>query len=275
MTDASPYWSVWAPYWSLIEDNYLDLESLDRLLPTIESPVLVVGAGQGLLVEHLRSKDLVCDGVDLDPLMIEYARKRRGLDLILASGADLPMADDSYGSAIIATGVLDLMDDESLISSILLEALRVTLHGAVLAAFYGLHPGTERIFRSSGLIDEQGRLHQKLVYRMATLDLLHLVGTMSRHARVGRLRALLMLARFPLHLNWREFRMSRSLARIFRQARRDLGSSDPLIDASIETVPFRNERDIRDLLSRLDLPVHALHAFGTCHVVQLSRPAPR
>jgi len=69
MTGASPFWSAWAPYWSHIEDNYLDLDSVDRLAPVIEEPVLVVGA-------------------------------------------DLPMADGSYGTSIIATGVLDIMDAE-------------------------------------------------------------------------------------------------------------------------------------------------------------------
>jgi SAM-dependent methyltransferase len=261
------YWSAWAPYWSHIEDNYLDLASLDQLMPVIHDPVLVIGAGQGLLVEHLLSRGLTARGVDLDPLMIEYARKRRGLDLVHASGADLPMADATHGTTIIATGVIDLMDDETLIASIIDEARRVT-RGTVLVAFYALHPRTEGLFRSSRLITAEERFCQKLVYEMATLDPFQLVRTMSRHLQVGWLRALLALARFPLLLSWREFRMSRSLARIFRQARRDLGSTDPLIDAAMETVPFRNAQAISSLCSRLELPIDELHAFPTCHVVQ-------
>ncbi len=266
------FWSAWAPYWSHIEDNYLDLDSVDRLAPVIEPPVLVVGAGQGLLVEHLRGKGLRCDGIDLDPLMIRYARSRRGLHLILASGADLPMADDSYGTCIIATGVLDLMDDEDLIHSILREALRVTTdRGAVLAAFYSLHPRAEKLFRSARLITHEERFCQKLVYEMATQNPFQLIRTVSRHAHVGTLRSLLTLARFPILLPWREFGMSRSLARIFRQARRDLGSSEPLIASAIETVPYRNAASLRSLFSRLDLPIIELHAFDTCNVVQTGR----
>lgn len=269
---SSRYWNVWAPYWSQIEDNYLDLESLDRLSSLIESPVLVVGAGQGLLVEHLGSKGLAVHGVDLDPLMIEYARRRRGLRMILADGTRLPLAGKSSRTTIVATGVVDLMDDEQLIRSIITEAVRVTNHdGSVLVAFYRLNPKAERLFRSAGLITHEDRLLQKTVYEMARMSVPELIATVSRLAGVSSLRAFLMLARFPLTLPARERRMARSLARMLRKAARDLGSMDPLLDSAIEQVPFRNEESIERLFSRLDLPVHEMHVFDTCHVVRTGR----
>jgi SAM-dependent methyltransferase len=268
----SRFWNVWAPYWSHIEDNYLDLESLDRLSSIIQSPVLVVGAGQGLLVEHLGKKGLAVHGVDLDPLMIEYARKRRGLRMILADGTRLPLAGESSRTTIVATGVVDLMDDEHLIRSIITDAVRVTrADGAVLVAFYRLNPGAERLFRSAGLITDEDRLLQKIVYEMATMSVPELIATVSRLSGVGSLRALLMLARFPLTLPARERRMARSLTRMLKKATRDLGSPDPLLDSAIEEVPFRSKESIEKLFSRLDLPLHEMHMFDTCHVVRTGR----
>jgi hypothetical protein len=270
MTEASGYWSAWAPYWSLIEDNYLDLESLDRLSAVIRGPALVVGAGQGLLVEKLRRDGLAAHGIDLDPVMIEYAHRRRGLRLVRADGTRLPVADSTCGTTIVATGVVDLMDDEELIRAIAREALRVTRDsGSVLVAFYRLDPKAERLFRSVDLITDRDRFHQRLVYEMAAMSVPRLVATVSRHAGMSRTAAFLALARFPLALPFREWRMGRSLTRILKKARRDLGSIDPLIESAMDLVPFRNEERIRGLFSRLDLPLRELHVFGTCHVARL------
>lgn len=46
----SDFWDALAPHHAAIEDNYLDRASLRLLAPEIQEPVLVVGAGQGLLL---------------------------------------------------------------------------------------------------------------------------------------------------------------------------------------------------------------------------------
>ena len=86
MSDKLKYWELWSPYWSYIEDNYLDLDSIDRLASVIKDPALVIGAGQGILVEELRKRGLTVDGIDAEPEMVAYAKKRRNLDIILANG---------------------------------------------------------------------------------------------------------------------------------------------------------------------------------------------
>jgi len=48
----------------------------DRFYKDISQPVLVVGAGQGLVVGHLRDKGIDVRGVDLDDRMIALAKKR-------------------------------------------------------------------------------------------------------------------------------------------------------------------------------------------------------
>ena len=61
------------------------------------SPVLVVGAGQELLVAELQAKGFKCDGVDLSSEMIKHARSRRGLDLIQADASALPLGAGTVG----------------------------------------------------------------------------------------------------------------------------------------------------------------------------------
>ncbi len=125
MADLARFWENWAPYLSHIEDNHLDLENIQRLGAHISDPVLIIGAGQGLLVEQLQKSGHSVDGVELSPLMIKYAKTRRGLELIEANARQLPLADNTYNTTIIATGVVDFLDDESQVELIVNEASRV------------------------------------------------------------------------------------------------------------------------------------------------------
>ena len=79
LPNAPNFWDTLAPHHWLVENNYLDVSSVRLILGDIRQPVLVVGAGQGLIVEELRRQGLRCDGIDLSARMMEYARARRGL----------------------------------------------------------------------------------------------------------------------------------------------------------------------------------------------------
>ena len=50
---ASAFWDALAPHHSALEDNYLNRASFRRIAHEIHEPVLVVGAGQGLIVAEL------------------------------------------------------------------------------------------------------------------------------------------------------------------------------------------------------------------------------
>ena len=135
MKSASSYWDAMAPHLVSIEDNYLDPSSLDQIRYDVKQPVLVIGAGQGVLVEHLQKRGLQADGVDLSAEMVQYAKKRRGLALIEADARAMPFASGTYETVIIATGVVDFLDDEALISAILSEARRVrSSSGTIIVA---------------------------------------------------------------------------------------------------------------------------------------------
>ena len=50
--NASNYWDTLAPHHWRLENNYLNVSSVRLILGDIRQPVLVVGAGQGLIVEQ-------------------------------------------------------------------------------------------------------------------------------------------------------------------------------------------------------------------------------
>ena len=58
MEETKSYWTAWSPYWSHQEDFFLDLDAINKLSAFITSPALIIGAGQGLLVEQLQKKRL-------------------------------------------------------------------------------------------------------------------------------------------------------------------------------------------------------------------------
>src|SRR5436853_7027922 len=54
----SDYWDALAPHHASLENNFLDLPGLRRIMHHVRQPVLVVGAGQGLIVEELHKRGL-------------------------------------------------------------------------------------------------------------------------------------------------------------------------------------------------------------------------
>src|SRR5947199_3615441 len=128
MSHSSDYWDALAPHHSSLENNYFDLSGLRRIIHEIHQPVLVVGAGQGLIVEELLKNGFQTDGIDLSSEMIRHAKRRRGLTLIEADAKALPFGAGIYETMIYATGVIDFMGDEEQIRVILKEAMRVIRH---------------------------------------------------------------------------------------------------------------------------------------------------
>src|SRR3974377_2204795 len=94
------FWDALAPHHSIIENSYLDVPSIRRIMNELHEPVLVVGAGQGLIVAELRKRGSQCDGVDWSLEMIRYAKLRRGIVLIYADAKAMPVAERTYGSVV-------------------------------------------------------------------------------------------------------------------------------------------------------------------------------
>lgn len=267
------HWSAWAPYWSYQEDFFLDSKTINKLSAAIASPVLIIGAGQGLLVDQLLKNDFTVDGIDSDPQMISYAKKRRGLNLIQANATNLPFADDSYKTSIIATGVVDFIDDEEQIRLIINEALRVTDDsGKVFIAFYRYHPEVEAILKFMGTITKERILRFKKLNEMTILSLenpLKFISAVRKEANVGLINAFFVLMKAQLFLPKKEKKQSRRLSVIWKKAKNELDNPQSLIDCLPELVPYRKDREIRNLLKSLNLSIKNIHVYDGCTIVQL------
>ena len=261
MADMSAFWKAWAPYWRAIENRNLDVPTIRRLEPAITSPVLMIGAGQGLLVERLRKDGFRVDGIDAEPEMIAYAKKRRGLDLLEANARALPFPDDSYATVIVATGVIDFLDHDETIRSILDEAIRVARpSGEVFIAFYKMRERVEALLERLGMFTEGGHYYRMREIARAEFASPRLLVRIVRADR-GILAALSA---------WLKMQF------LSRKQRTILAAVAP------EVVPYRRDDAIRRLFDALGVPVHRIHGFETCAVVQLAhrprvadhRPAP-
>lgn len=152
MAYESSMWESVAVAWREWEHLGMTISSLRPFLPKITSPVLVVGAGQGVVVEALMQSGYEVVGVDGAQAMIDEARKRRGLDLKQALGETLPFDNQSFTTVILATGVLDTEDSNAM--PLLTEAIRVLkINGQCLAGFYSLSEKTISVCQEIGYME--------------------------------------------------------------------------------------------------------------------------
>ena len=252
MADMRAFWNVWAPYWRQIENTYLDAPTIQRLEREIASPVLLVGAGQGLLVERLRKDGFQADGVDSEPAMIAYARKRRRLQLTEADARAMPFADESYATAVVATGVIDFLDDKPTIRAILDETLRVTQRsGDVFIAFHKMREPVENALEELGMFVDDGHSYRLRAMLRAQLESPRLLFRIAKADR-GTLVALRAVLKMQFLTN--------TLKAAF-------------IAVTPELVPYRKEDRVRQLFDELGVPLHRIHAFETCTVAQLQKRA--
>ena len=266
MSDKLQHWGLWSPYWSYLEDNHLDLESIKKLASMTEEPALVIGAGQGLLVEELRSKGLHVDGIDAEPEMVTYAKKRRNLDIILANGKEMPFDDNTYKTSIIATGVIDFLDDEEQIRSILNEAMRVTVdNGKLFIAFYRWNPRGEDIMRYLGLITDENRWCFRKFYEVFRLSPIPGLRAAAKQANVSFFRTFLKFIPYQMHLPRREKEATKRWCEMWKH----IDNPEELIQCIPDSVPYRDEESIRILFRNLDIPIKDMFKL-TCLIVQIS-----
>jgi ABC-2 type transport system ATP-binding protein len=247
------FFGPWAEYWSDLEDRHLRPHALDHLLGAIDGPTLVVGAGQGIIVEHLKNRGIAVTGVDRCKEMVAAARHRRGLEILLADGHHLPLPDKSFRTIIVASGVVDYLFDEGEATQILRECARVADHGGqLLVSFFDVQTQARPTLRRLGLIDEaQGVYYLRRVaqFNDARKRGLHVaLRLIAAYAEVSSLAA---FGRFAL--------VGLTLPRCLRDDGRRFGDvlskiaadgRDPLALTALlpERLPLRAEPEIRSLL---------------------------
>lgn len=162
MAYKSSMWESVAVAWREWEHLGMTMSSLRPFLPKIKSPVLVIGAGQGVVVEALMQSGYEVVGIDGAQTMIDEARKRRGLDLKLALGEALPFDNQSFATVIFATGVLYSKDSKSM--PLVTEALRVLkMDGQLLAGFFSPSKRTLSISQEIGYLKDSLQQPQRLL----------------------------------------------------------------------------------------------------------------
>jgi ubiquinone/menaquinone biosynthesis C-methylase UbiE len=265
MNHCSDFWNAMAQFHAEVEDTNFDRASVRRLLPEIDPPVLVVGAGQGLIVAELRKCGYACDGVDSSSEMIRQARLRRGITLVEADAKAMPFPAASYATLIYATGVIDFTADEDEIGVMLTEGRRVIKEsGKVFVAFYKASAVQENFLEMVGLLS-----NTKLAFRQSLevylLNPAQMVSWVAARARLGRFRAAVALLRLSLLCTMQERRNTFKMQRVMRKF------ADPrtLINAAPETLPYRNQSEIKKLFKRLGFPVEQLSAFASCCVARI------
>ena len=265
MTCSSDFWDALAPHHSAIENSYFDLPSLRRIQHEIRPPVLVVGAGQGLIVGALQAQGFQCDGVDLSAEMIRYARLRRGLALVHADARALPFGNGAYKTIIYATGVIDFMSDEAEIRGIMNEGRRIAERsGNIFVAFYRFSAATEDFVIRLGLLRNSVLRFRELleIYRLTPLQTMSWVAERSTVSYSG---AVMLALRSWAFSSWQEKRNAFHMHKVFAK----VNHADALIQAAPENQTYRSEVEIRNLFARLAIPIRQLGTYGNCHMVRI------
>lgn len=274
MTDEKSFWDALSPYMDFAEDVLgINAENLCPIIPLIESPVLVVGAGQGLLVEALRQRGFRTEGIDLSRQMVMRAERRRGIRLILARAEQLPFEDGGFKTTLIATGVLDFVNDGNRIAAILNEARRVTSsQGNLFVAFFGATTQAEELAGYVGILSEgsldlrtlgrifagSGNPAGKIVARIRTDPTRSIPGLLFRW-----LQAFLSMPGKTLRRMWR----GRVLMKKMRAG--EIPALDALLDNLPERMFIRSSLQIRELLAGLNFAAQNILEFDNCKIARL------
>lgn len=258
------FWDALAPHHAAIENNYLDPRSVRRIMPEILGRVLVVGAGQGLIVEELQRNGFECDGLDFSAQMVQHARERRGLNLVRGDARALPFADGAYGTILYATGVVDFIGDESQIRQIIAEGRRVAREsGRLFAAFYRMSAVLEDYLAQTGLLTNNVLEHRRTL-ETYFLTPFQMTKWLARQTG-GYLQAVVLLLRVAAFSTMKEKTASWQMQKIFKK----INDPDSLIKSAEEHLPYRNEAEIRNLLNRLATPIKRFETTPTCYIAQI------
>ncbi len=271
-TSLEKWWQTWAPYWEEIEDRHLGVFLTEQLLDDIESPVLVVGAGQGLVVEHLKNRGFVVDGIDLEKEMIHQAKKRRSLSLVRADAAALPFEDGTYQTVIIATGVVDYVFEKKVITQILREAFRVLRsRGALLVSFYKLSPKTEKIYKKIGVITPDGQYHLGRLFEILQkrkAKPISCVKPIAQWTGRGVVSTFLTWIKLGLTVPRELVKEDEKIDSILASAKKDHINEAQFFDAVPASVPYRNEPELSQLFDEVGIDYAQVVKSEDCTVIK-------
>lgn len=266
--DLGKWWSTWAPYWEHLEDRHLSAFVIKDFLKQISGPALVVGAGQGLTVEQLEKSGIQADGIELEREMIMRARQRRSLELIQSDAKALPFKNNHYQTVIIATGVIDYIEDNRVIKDILDESLRVLRrYGKLLIAFYQMEPTVERVYKRIGVIGADKKLYLKRIFSIfkkleeRPMKCVELITSWTGRSYLNTFLYWMMLGLLlPQELRDE----NRRIKAVFEMAEKEGVDSTYLYESVPDGVPYREEADIRALFGDMGVTDGEIAKYSDC-----------
>lgn len=270
MPNDADWWNAWAPYWEHIENRHASIEATEKFIQKVKSPVLVIGAGHGLIVQHLKEHGFKVDGVDMDPAMIAMANKRRGLEIIQADAGQLPFGDSTYKTVIISTGVVDYVSDISSIRTIINEALRVTApHSYLFVTFYMLPSLIEKIYRKIGVVEDD-RYHMNRIfelYEKRKESPFSCIPDIMKWTGRSYVSTLFYWTKLGLTLP-KELKEEDSKVRLIEKLAIDDGKdTKEILRCAPPDIPYRNAENIRELFQNIGFHYERIIQMSDCTIV--------
>ena len=272
-TETATFWDTFSPYMDYLE-NVLGVNSdnVSPIIPLIKSPVLVVGAGQGLLVGELRQKGFAAEGIDISPQMVAGAEKRRGIKLFLGNANNMPFENGQFKTSIIATGVLDFMDDRDQIGAIMNETRRVTgVQGEIIVALLGMTPQLEELARYIGVMSDN-QLHIKKWGQIITGPgpLKEIIAVVRKDPNKSILGLAFRFIRGFISTRKRASARIKGVRALGAKAKKgEIAHPKILLDFVPERGFVRTEKQIRELFTALNFPPRKIFVFDNCKIAQL------
>lgn len=99
-------WSQMALVWECFEHEGLSSEVLSEARFDFNDPILLCGAGAGLLCQFFEKRGFLTTSIDQSCEMVEKARQR-GFSVLRRDLANTRMPRDSFYSIVMSTGILD------------------------------------------------------------------------------------------------------------------------------------------------------------------------
>lgn len=268
------FWKVWSKYWDSVEDQYLSRSVIDSIIAEIESPVLIVGAGQGLIVNYLAEKGFKVTGIDNSKEMIDYAKKRHNIDIVYADAMELPFDDKSFNTVIVASGVVDFIDDDKIIKKILSESFRVlAIHKNLYISFYKINKKLEKVYKKLGIIID----NYYYMKRILTLGVkarenpVMFAFTIKEWSKKNLFQTLvywtILGIKLPKELKEEESKSNK----IYEKALKDGIKKEDIVDAAPEKLPYRSFTDISDLLIKLGFYYNDITTFDDSYLVKAKK----
>ncbi len=273
--EAEKWWSTWAPVWNQIEDRHFGTKTTASLMDNITSDVLVIGAGQGLIVRHLMNKGINATGLDINPEMVKVAKEKYNLDIVEGDAGKLPFKDESYSTVIISSGVVDYGADEAAITVFINEARRVCCRGGkILIAFYKITERIEKIYRKIGVIDSGSNYRMKRIFEINEIaEKFPPLCAIPIQKWTGKSMARVNFEWLIVGMTQpKEFRTERIWINALFKTAREMGlDKKMMIDSVPDSLPYRNTAQVKELMEKLHIGYREIEEYDDSSVVIIEK----